>query len=100
MEPVPEQETLFAMPEASPSAPPAPAAPEPQEPQEPQEPADDAAVRLASLTTFRVGGPAPRLVTARTVADVIDAVSAADAAGEPVLLAVVGRHVHLSLIHI
>jgi UDP-N-acetylmuramate dehydrogenase len=41
---------------------------------------------LAPLTTFRVGGPAARLVTARTDADVVEAVRAADARKEPVLL--------------
>ncbi|WP_068402075.1 UDP-N-acetylmuramate dehydrogenase, partial [Kribbia dieselivorans] len=41
---------------------------------------------LAPLTTMRVGGPARRLLTATTEAEVIDAVRAADAAGEPVLV--------------
>ncbi|WP_335978312.1 UDP-N-acetylmuramate dehydrogenase [Streptomyces sp. CA2R106] len=41
---------------------------------------------LAPLTTFRLGGPARRLVTARTDADVVAAVRAADTRGEPVLL--------------
>lgn len=43
-------------------------------------------VRLAELTTLRVGGPADRLVTAETEADLIEAVRTADAAKEPVLL--------------
>lgn len=42
--------------------------------------------RLAPLTTFRLGGPARRLVTARTDEDVVAAVREADARGEPVLL--------------
>jgi UDP-N-acetylmuramate dehydrogenase len=41
---------------------------------------------LADLTTLRVGGPARRLVTAATEAELVDAVATADAAGEPVLL--------------
>ncbi|MBW1602531.1 UDP-N-acetylmuramate dehydrogenase [Streptomyces sp. JJ66] len=41
---------------------------------------------LAPLTTFRLGGPADRLLTATTDAEVIDAVRAADAAGMPLLL--------------
>ncbi|WP_443075904.1 UDP-N-acetylmuramate dehydrogenase [Streptomyces sp. TRM 70351] len=41
---------------------------------------------LAPLTTFRLGGPARRLVTATTDAEVIDAVRAADASGTPLLV--------------
>lgn len=41
---------------------------------------------LAPLTTFRLGGPAARLVTATTDAEVVDAVRAADAAGTPLLI--------------
>ncbi|WP_280693264.1 UDP-N-acetylmuramate dehydrogenase [Kitasatospora sp. GAS204B] len=41
---------------------------------------------LAPLTTLRLGGPARRLVTARTDAEVVAAVQAADAAGEPLLV--------------
>ncbi|MFF4649354.1 UDP-N-acetylmuramate dehydrogenase [Streptomyces sp. NPDC001380] len=41
---------------------------------------------LAPLTTFRLGGPARRLVTATTDAEVVEAVRAADRAGEPLLL--------------
>jgi UDP-N-acetylmuramate dehydrogenase len=43
-------------------------------------------VRLAELTTLRVGGPAREYVVAATSDAVIDAVSAADAAGRPVLV--------------
>ncbi|MFE2507224.1 UDP-N-acetylmuramate dehydrogenase [Streptomyces naganishii] len=43
-------------------------------------------VPLAPLTTFRLGGPAARLVTATTDAEVIDAVREADAAGTPLLV--------------
>jgi UDP-N-acetylmuramate dehydrogenase len=41
---------------------------------------------LAPLTTLRLGGPAERLVTVDTEADLVDAVREADAADEPVLL--------------
>ncbi|MEU6849907.1 UDP-N-acetylmuramate dehydrogenase [Actinacidiphila alni] len=41
---------------------------------------------LAPLTTFRLGGDAERLVTARTDEDVVAAVAAADATGEPLLV--------------
>ncbi|MFH8566995.1 UDP-N-acetylmuramate dehydrogenase [Streptomyces sp. NPDC017993] len=41
---------------------------------------------LAPLTTFRLGGPATRLVTATTDDEVIAAVRAADDAGTPLLL--------------
>ncbi|MGD9483770.1 UDP-N-acetylmuramate dehydrogenase [Streptomyces sp. TRM70308] len=41
---------------------------------------------LAPLTTFRLGGPADRLLTATTDAEVVAAVRAADAAGTPLLL--------------
>ena len=43
-------------------------------------------VPLAELTTLRLGGPAARLVEATTAAELVDAVRAADGAGEPVLL--------------
>ena len=41
---------------------------------------------LADHTTLRVGGPATEFVVARTQAEVIEQVAAADAAGQPVLL--------------
>ncbi|MFJ2648664.1 UDP-N-acetylmuramate dehydrogenase [Streptomyces sp. NPDC087420] len=41
---------------------------------------------LAPLTTFRLGGPAGRLLTATTDAEVIDAVRAADEEGTPLLI--------------
>ncbi|WP_212908064.1 UDP-N-acetylmuramate dehydrogenase [Streptomyces sp. TS71-3] len=41
---------------------------------------------LAPLTTFRLGGPATRLATATTEAELIAAVRAADAEGTPLLL--------------
>ncbi|MFF5401408.1 UDP-N-acetylmuramate dehydrogenase [Streptomyces misionensis] len=41
---------------------------------------------LAPLTTFRLGGPATRLVTAGTDAEVIDAVREADDSGTPLLI--------------
>lgn len=43
-------------------------------------------VPLAELTTLRLGGPARRLVEATSSAELIAAVSAADRAGEPVLV--------------
>jgi len=45
-----------------------------------------ARVPLAPLTTLRLGGPAGRLVEAAGAAEIAEAVAAADAAGEPVLL--------------
>jgi UDP-N-acetylmuramate dehydrogenase len=42
--------------------------------------------RLAPLTTLRLGGPAQRLVDAPSADAVVEAVRAADAAGEPLLL--------------
>jgi UDP-N-acetylmuramate dehydrogenase len=41
---------------------------------------------LAEHTTFRVGGPAQKLIVAESESDLVAAVRAADAAGEPVLL--------------
>ncbi|MFJ6982433.1 MULTISPECIES: UDP-N-acetylmuramate dehydrogenase [unclassified Streptomyces] len=41
---------------------------------------------LAPLTTFRLGGPATRLVTATTDAEVVAAVREADATGTPLLI--------------
>ncbi|WP_441245601.1 UDP-N-acetylmuramate dehydrogenase [Kitasatospora sp. McL0602] len=41
---------------------------------------------LARLTTLRLGGPARRLVTAVTDAEIVAAVAAADEAGEPLLV--------------
>jgi UDP-N-acetylmuramate dehydrogenase len=43
-------------------------------------------VPLSELTTLRVGGPARRLVEARSAEDVVEVVGAADAAREPVLV--------------
>lgn len=45
-----------------------------------------ASTSLAELTTIRVGGPAKRLVTASTAQEIIDAVQAADEAGERLLI--------------
>lgn len=47
---------------------------------------------LADLTTLRVGGPARKLVEARTDAELVEAVAAADAAGEPLLLVAGGSN--------
>ncbi|WP_166021559.1 UDP-N-acetylmuramate dehydrogenase [Streptomyces chilikensis] len=41
---------------------------------------------LAPLTTFRLGGPARRLITATTDAEVVEAVRRADATGTPLLV--------------
>ncbi len=41
---------------------------------------------LAALTTLRVGGPARRMIVAETEPEVVDAVRAVDAAGEPLLI--------------
>ena len=43
-------------------------------------------VALSELTTLRLGGPARRLVTATTTAELVEAVTSCDRAGEPVLL--------------
>src|SRR3712207_8020781 len=49
--------------------------------------------RLADLTTLRLGGPARRLVAAMTEEEVVNAVRAADAAGEPLLVLAGGSNV-------
>ncbi|MFS3127157.1 UDP-N-acetylmuramate dehydrogenase [Nocardioides sp. Bht2] len=49
-------------------------------------------VRLADLTTLRVGGPARSFVRAATEDELIAAVAAADDAGEPVLLVAGGSN--------
>ena len=43
-------------------------------------------MRLSELTTLRIGGEIRKLVEARTAEEVIEAVSAADEAGEPLLV--------------
>jgi UDP-N-acetylmuramate dehydrogenase len=48
---------------------------------------------LAPLTTLRLGGPARRIVEARSEAEAIEAVRAADEAGEPLLLLAGGSNV-------
>ena len=52
----------------------------------PPVPAPDLASALAPLTTLRLGGPARRIVEAESAQAVVDALRAADADGEPVLL--------------
>ncbi len=47
---------------------------------------DGPGVRLADLTTLRVGGPVERLVTATTTDELVDAVREVDDADEPLLL--------------
>src|SRR3712207_3027676 len=49
--------------------------------------------RLADLTTLRVGGPAGRLVDARTEEQLVAVVREADAAGEPLLVLAGGSNV-------
>jgi UDP-N-acetylmuramate dehydrogenase len=48
---------------------------------------------LAPLTTLRLGGPARRLVSARTEAELVGAIRDADARGEPVLVLSGGSNV-------
>ncbi len=43
-------------------------------------------ISLKDLTTLRIGGPAKKFVRATTESELVDAVKAADAAGEPVLI--------------
>jgi UDP-N-acetylmuramate dehydrogenase len=50
-------------------------------------------VRLADLTTLRIGGPADRLVTVTTEEDLIAAIRDADAANQPALLLSGGSNV-------
>ncbi len=49
-------------------------------------PAEPATERLADHTTLRLGGPATRWVRATTEQELVDAVTEADTAGEPVLV--------------
>ncbi|GAA3698782.1 UDP-N-acetylmuramate dehydrogenase [Zhihengliuella alba] len=53
-------------------------------------------MRLAELTTTGVGGPAARYVEATTEAELIDAVTRADDAGEPLLLIAGGSNLVVS----
>lgn len=53
-------------------------------------------MKLAELTTLRVGGPAARVVTACETTELIDAVRAADDASEPVLLVAGGSNLLVS----
>ena len=50
-------------------------------------------MRLSELTTLRLGGPAARYVEAASEEALIDAVTAADAAGEPLLVLAGGSNV-------
>ena len=56
-------------------------------------PVPDPAPSLASLTTLRLGGPAGRLVEARTEHEVVDAVRAAEADGQALLVLAGGSNV-------
>ena len=60
---------------------------------QPTSPTVEQDVRLAELTTLRIGGPADRLVEVTTEADLITAIRDADAAKEPVLLLSGGSNV-------
>lgn len=51
---------------------------------------------LADLTTLRLGGPAARFVPAQTEDELVDAVAAADAADEPLLVLAGGSNVVIS----
>ena len=51
---------------------------------------------LSDFTTLRTGGPAERLVVAETDAQLIDAVAAADAAGEPAVVLGGGSNIVVS----
>jgi UDP-N-acetylmuramate dehydrogenase len=51
------------------------------------------ATALSELTTLRVGGPADRIVEARTDEQLVDAVRRADEAGEPLLVLGAGSNV-------
>ena len=53
---------------------------------------DSTTVRLADLTTLRLGGPAAEFVQAATEAELVHAVSDADARGVPVLLVAGGSN--------
>ncbi|WP_239456286.1 UDP-N-acetylmuramate dehydrogenase [Nocardioides solisilvae] len=54
------------------------------------------APRLAEHTTLRLGGPAAELVVATTEAELVEAVSTADAAGRPLLLVAGGSNLVVS----
>lgn len=51
---------------------------------------------LAPLTTLRIGGPARKLVTPASEAELVEAVREADAAGEPLMLLAGGSNVVIS----
>jgi UDP-N-acetylmuramate dehydrogenase len=53
-------------------------------------------VLLADLTTLGVGGPARRIVEARSAAELVEAVTQADADGEPVLIVAGGSNLLVS----
>lgn len=53
-------------------------------------------VALATLTTMRVGGPAQRVVTAKSIDDIVDAVREVDDADEPLLVVSGGSNLVIS----
>jgi len=57
---------------------------------------EPASTRLADFTTLRVGGPARRLVVARTTDELVGTVREADSRGEPALLLGEGSNVVVS----
>ena len=57
---------------------------------------EPASTRLADFTTLRVGGPARRLVVARTEEELVGTVRDADSRGEPALLLGEGSNVVVS----
>ena len=61
--------------------------------QEPSAASPSAAISLAELTTLRLGGPASEFVPARSEAELVAAVRAADAAGKALLVLAGGSNV-------
>jgi UDP-N-acetylmuramate dehydrogenase len=61
-------------------------------PTDPAAAPETAPVRLADLTTLRVGGPAERVVAATTTDELVDAVREVDDADEPMLLVAGGSN--------
>src|SRR5918998_6734845 len=61
--------------------------------QDPSAPSIPASIALSELTTLRLGGPAAEFVPARSPAELVAAVRAADAAGKPLLVLAGGSNV-------
>ena len=60
------------------------------------EPGGAAELPLSGFTTLRTGGPAERVVVAETDAQLVEAIAAADAAGEPITVLAGGSNVVIS----